>query len=64
MGELIVYRSLLRLSFRQHFQTSSPLKPLGQQTQTSYGDSVGRRSESLFKRSWSHDQDGHHAHIW
>ena len=31
MGELIVYQSLWRLSsIRQHFQTSSPLKPLGQ----------------------------------
>ena len=39
MGELIVYQSLrrpsvirpsVRLSVRQHFQTSSPLKPLGQ----------------------------------
>ena len=26
MGELIVYKSLWRLSVRQHFQTSSPLK--------------------------------------
>ena len=30
MGELIVYQSLRRQSVRQHFQTSSPLKPLGQ----------------------------------
>ena len=35
MSELIVYQSLGRLSvclssIRQHFQTSSPLKPLGQ----------------------------------
>ena len=30
MGELIVYQSLRRPSVRQHFQTSSPLKPLGQ----------------------------------
>ena len=35
MGELIVYQSLrrpsvVRPSVRQHFQTSSPLKPLGQ----------------------------------
>ena len=30
MGELIVYQSLCRPSIRQHFQTSSPLKPRGQ----------------------------------
>ena len=26
--------------------------------------SVGWGNESLFKWSWSHDQDGHHAHRW
>ena len=30
MGELIVYQSLRRPSVRPQFQTSSPLKPLGQ----------------------------------
>ena len=30
MGELIVYQSLRRSYIRQHFQTSSPLKQLGQ----------------------------------
>ena len=34
------------------------------QTQISYGDSLGRGNESLFKWSWSHDQDGRHDHIW
>ena len=29
----------------------------------SYGASMGLGKESLFKGSWSHDQDGHHAHI-
>ena len=24
---------------------------------------MGRGNESLFTGSWSHDQDGHHAHI-
>ena len=43
----------------QHFQTSSPLKPLGQLNSNLYGDSLGRGNESLFKWSWSHDQDGH-----
>ena len=33
-------------------------------TQISYGDSLGWGKESLFKWSWSHDQDGRHAHIW
>ena len=32
--------------------------------QISYGDSLGHGKESLFKWSWSHDQDGRHAHIW
>ena len=25
---------------------------------------MGRRNKSLFAASWSHDQDGRHAHIW
>ena len=29
MGELIEYQSIQRRSVRQHFQTSSPLKPPG-----------------------------------
>ena len=33
-------------------------------TQISYGDSLGHGNESLFKWSWSHDQDGRHAYIW
>ena len=33
-------------------------------TQISYGDSLGWGNEKLFKCSWSHDQDGRHAHIW
>ena len=28
------------------------------------GDSLGRRNESLFAASGSHEQDGRHAHIW
>ena len=43
MGELIVYQSLRRPSVvRPQFQTSSPLKPLGQSNSNSYGDSSGR----------------------
>ena len=30
----------------------------------SYEASLGWENESLFKCSRSHDQDGHHAHIW
>ena len=33
-------------------------------SQISYGVSMGWGNERLFKRSWSHDQDGCHAHIW
>ena len=33
-------------------------------SQISYGVSMGWGNESLFKRSWSHDQDGHHAQIF
>ena len=36
----------------------------GNWAQILYGDSLGRGNESLFKWSWSHDQDGRHAHIW
>ena len=62
MGELIVYQSLCRPSVNI-FQTSSPLKPLGHLNYISYEDSYGHRNESLFKWSWSHGQDGRHAHI-
>ena len=31
-------------------------------TKTSYGDSLGWGNKSLFKWSWSHDQDGRHPH--
>ena len=37
---------------------------LAYQSQISYGASVGWGNESLFAGSGSHDQDGHHAHIW
>ena len=32
--------------------------------QISYGVSIGWGNESLFKRSWSHDQDDRHANIY
>ena len=43
------------LLFRNHWADWS---------QISYGVSMDQGNKSLFKRSWSHDQDGHHAHIY
>ena len=40
------------------FLLTSKLCPLGAVCPLSRGN------ESSFKRSWSHDQDGRHAHIW
>ena len=37
---------------------------LANQSQILCGASLGRGNESLFAVSGSHDQDGHHAHIW
>ena len=48
----------------QHFHTSSPLKPLGRLKPNYMWILLGWGNESLFKRSRSHDQDGHLAHIW
>ena len=70
MGELIVYQSfrrpsvVCRPSVRPQFHTSSPLKPLGQTNSNFIWRILGHGNESLFKWSWSHDQDGRHAHIW
>ena len=33
-------------------------------SQISYGVCMGWGNESMFERSWSHDQDNRHAHIW
>ena len=68
MGELIVYQSLRRpsvicrpsvnifkhLLLWNHWANWTPI---------SYGDSLGCGNESLFKWSWSHDQDDRHAYI-
>ena len=43
-----------------NIETSSSLKPLGHQSQTFCGASLGRGNESLYKWSRSHDQDGRH----
>ena len=37
---------------------------LANQSQILCGASLGWGNESLFAASGSHDQDGHHAHIW
>ena len=34
------------------------------QSQILCGASLGRGNDILFAASWSHDQDGRHAHIW
>ena len=68
IGELIVYPrrpSVVHLSsVRPSSSISSPLKPLGQSKPIFCGASLGRENESMLTASWSHDQDGHHAHIW
>ena len=37
---------------------------LANQSQILLGASLGRGNNILFTASGSHDQDGHHAHIW
>ena len=66
---LIVYQSLRRpsvrrsSSVRQHFQTSSPLKPLDQLSSYFTWRLLRRGNKCLFKWYWSHGQDGRHAQI-
>ena len=62
-GELLVYQWLCRRSVNI-FKHLLLWNHWANWTQISYGDSLGWGNESLFKWSWSHDQDGHHAHIW
>ena len=49
IGELIVYKSLRRPSVRQQFQTSSPLKPLGQLNSNFMWRLLRTRERKLFK---------------
>ena len=68
-GELLVYQWLrCPSSFRRPsvniFKHLLLWNHWGNWTQISYGDSLGWGNQRLFKCSWSHDQDGHHAHIW
>ena len=58
-----VYKFMVDMLHRPHFQTSSPNR-LANQSQILCGASLGRGNESLFAASGSHDQDGRHAHIW
>ena len=46
------------------FPTTSPLKPLANVAQISYGASLGWGNERLLKWLRSIDQDGCYAHIW
>ena len=52
------------VSVRQHFQTFSALKPLGQLNSNFIWRLLRMRERNFFKWSWSHGQDGRHAHIW
>ena len=70
-GELIVYPySGVRVSSLLSSSSSTMFKHLllrnrfANQSQILCGASLGRGNESLYKWSRSHDQDGHHAHIW
>ena len=65
-GELIVYQSSRRPSVRLSTMLKDLLlqNRLANQSQILCGASLCRRNESLFSASGSHDQDGHHAHIW
>ena len=65
-GELIVYPSSRRPSsvVVNNFKHLLLQNRLANQSQILCGASLGRGNESLFAASWSHDQDGRHAHIW
>ena len=55
---------LRRLSVRVHNFKHLLWNSLANQSQILLGASLGKGNESLFAASGSHDQDGHHAHIW
>ena len=70
LGELIVYQwsgvrrtSSVRLlsTMLKHLLLRNRL---ADQSQILSGASFGRGNQILFAASGSHDQDGHHAHIW
>ena len=47
-----------------HSSNISSQKPGANQSQVSYGVSLGWGNKCLFKWCWSHDQDICHAHMW
>ena len=65
MGSLLYtsHSGVRLLSVCPEFQTSS-LKPLGQLNSNFIWRLLWTQERSLFKWSWSHDQDGRRAHIW
>ena len=71
IGELIGYSwSGVRPSASSVRPSFTMLKDLllrncwADQSQILCGASLGRGNDILFAASWSHDQDGRHAHIW
>ena len=63
-GELIVYPSSRRPSVVVNNFKHLLRNRLADQSQILCGASLGRGNNILFAASGSHDQDGHHAHIW
>ena len=53
--------SVCSVSTFSNIFSSGAQKPLGR---LKPNFKLGLGNESLFKQSWSHDQDGHHALIW
>ena len=66
IGELIVYpwSGVRRPSSSTMLKHLLLRNCLADQSQILCGASLGRGNEILFAASGSHDQDGHHAHIW
>ena len=50
--------------YNHYYQTSSSLKLLGQSKQNFIWSLLGKWERKLYKWYRSHDQDGHHAHLW
>ena len=67
-GELIVYPypgvGCRRRRHQTMFKHLFLWNRFANQSQILCGASLGRGNESLYKWSRSHDQDGHHSHIW
>ena len=64
-GIRFIYLRHLNLTPVRNLDCTSSLQPapvLLHLSVCSYGTSIGRKHESLYKWSMSHDQDGRHAH--